>query len=408
MKMIFKLAWRNILRNKRRTFLSGLAVGMGLASMIFVFAVYDGMLKSMIRTATASFLGEGQIHAEGFRDTQEVEFTINDFARVDEELSAEPLLTNHTPRTLSIGMLTSPSDVATSIVYGIDPEREPELSKLDEAIIKGEYLAKDDTKGILIGSKTAENLEVGIGDRVVLTMAQAHTGELSQELFRVRGIFHFNIREADAGLMYIHIVKARQMLGIGDSAHEIALKFTDLNLAGDRSLPLWAKYSRDGNEAIGWNDIVPQFDSIVDMTDLGSYIMGVLVFCIVALTVMNTLFMSLYERIFEFSVLRAIGTRPMRMATIIMFEALLLGIVSSVIGILLSLGITGYFAHYGIDYRGIEFASVTFTELLYPTFIPWDYIKVPLLIICFAAVAALYPAWFAARLKPAETMRRSM
>lgn len=408
MRMIFKLAWRNILRNKRRTFLSGLAVGIGLASMIFVFAIYDGMFKSMIRTATASFLGEGQIHAQGFRDTQEVEITINDFARLNKGLSTEPLLQGHAPRTLSIGMLTSPSDVATAIVYGIDPESEPDLSMLDEAIIKGQYLGEDDTTGIIIGSKAAKNLDVEVGDRVVLTMAQAHTGELSQELLRVRGIFHFNIREADAGMMYIHINKARRMLGIGNSAHEIALKFKDLSLAGDRSLPLWEKYSRHGNEAIGWNDIVPQLDSVMDMTDLGNYIIGTLVFCIVALTIMNTLFMSLYERIFEFSVLRAIGTRPLRMASIIMVEALLLGAVSSIIGILLSLGITSYYAHHGIDYRGIEFASVTFTELLYPTIIPEDYLKVPLMIICFAAVAALYPAWFAARLKPAETMRRSM
>ncbi|MFC1549421.1 ABC transporter permease [Nitrospirota bacterium] len=408
MGMLFKLAWRNLFRNKRRTLLSGLAVGMGLASMIFVFGVYDGMTKSMIRTATDSFLGEGQIHAEGFRDTSEVELTIRNFTGIMESLESEEIIVSFTPRTLSIGMLTSPSDVATAMVYGIDPLREPPMSKLDEALREGEYLGAEDMRGILVGSKAARNLEIGLGDRVVLTVAQSETGELSQELFRVRGIFHFNIKEADSSMMYIHIDKAREMLGIGPTAHEIALKFSEIELAGDRSLPLWAKYSEGGNEAIGWNDIVPQLDSVVDMTNLGAFIIGILVFCIVALTIMNTLFMSLYERMYEFGVLRAIGTRPWRMASLIMLEALLLGVVSSIIGAVLGLALTGYFALTGIDYRGIEFASVTFTELLYPTIIPRHYITVPLLILAFAAVAALYPAWFAARLKPAETMRRSL
>jgi len=408
MTMLIKLAWRNIFRNKRRTLLSGLAVGIGLASMIFVFAIYDGMLKSMIRTATDSFLGEGQIHSKGFRDTNEAELTIREFSSVMRSLDEEDVIEAYAPRTLSIGMLTSPADVTTALVYGIDPLLEPPMSKLDEALGIGQYLGAQDMRGILVGSKAAENLSLETGDRVVLTVARADTGELSQELFRVRGIFHFNIKEADSSMMYIHINKARQMLGIGQTAHEIALKFVNIELAGDRTLPFWGRYSAGGNEAIGWNDIVPQLDSVVDMTDIGSVIIGILVFCIVALTIMNTLFMSLYERMYEFGVLRAIGTRPASMALLIFFEALLLGVVSSVIGAVMALALTGYFAMSGIDYRGIEFASVTFTELLYPTIIPRHYVTVPLLILGFALVAAIYPAWFAARLRPADTMRRSL
>lgn len=408
MLMLMKLAWRNMFRNKRRTLLSGLATGIGLASMIFVLAIYDGMIQSMIKTATSSFLGQGQVHAKGFLNTHEVELTINNFKAMETSLSTDPQLESYAPRTLSFGMLTSPADVSTSLVYGIDPTLEPELSKLDEAITEGEYLGIDDMRGIIIGSKAAENLEVRTGDRVVLTMAQAGTGELSQELFRVRGVFHFSIREVDSSIVFVHIDKARQMLGITNTAHEIALKFTDLSLAGDRSLPFWGKYSKDGNEAIGWRDMVPQLDSIMGMTDLGAMIVGALVFCVVAITVVNTLFMSLYERMYEFGVLRAIGTSPLRMASIVMFEAISLGIISAIMGTLLGIALTGYFRYSGIDYRGIEFASVTFTELLYPSIIPIHYITIPLMIVGFAALAAIYPAVFAARLKPAETMRRSL
>ena len=133
---------------------------------IFVLAIYDGMLKSMIRTATNSFLGEGQIHAKGFTDTNEVELSIRGFSRVMQSLEKEDMIEAFTPRTISFGMLTSPSDVTTAMVYGIDPEREPPLSKLDEALREGEYIGPDDFRGILVGSKAAENLALSTGDFV--------------------------------------------------------------------------------------------------------------------------------------------------------------------------------------------------------------------------------------------------
>jgi ABC-type lipoprotein release transport system permease subunit len=107
MKLLFKLAWRNVLRNKRRTVLSGIAVGIGLASLMFVDGLYVGMLESMIRTATDTFLGQGQVHAQGFRDTLEVDKTINNSEAFMKSLETENLVSDFSPRTVSFGMLSS-------------------------------------------------------------------------------------------------------------------------------------------------------------------------------------------------------------------------------------------------------------------------------------------------------------
>ncbi len=408
MKILLKLAWRNILRNKRRTILSGIAVGIGLASLIFVDGIYKGMLESMIRTATDTFLGEGQIHAQGFRDTLEVENTINNSETIMKSLKTESLISDFTPRTVSFAMLSSASGVDSVLLYGIAPETEKQISMIDEAIKEGNYLETEGIGQILIGSKAAETLEVETGDRLVLTVAEAGTGELSQDMFRVRGIFHMGIREIDSGMAFINIKQSRELLALGTGTHEIALKFHDINNAGDHTLAFWGKYSEHGNEALGWKDLVPELDSAATFTDMVTVIIVTLVFAIVAVIIMNTLFMSLYERMFEFGVLRAIGTRPGSMALIIFFEAASLSLISILIGSGIAFLLMQIFSVYGINYKGIEFAGVTITEFIYPVMRLRQFTVFPVLIFTFSLIAAIYPAVFAARLTPAKAMHKSL
>jgi ABC-type lipoprotein release transport system permease subunit len=279
---------------------------------------------------------------------------------------------------------------------------------IDEAVRQGNYLTPPGTGQILIGSKAAETLEVETGDRLVLTMAQAGTGELSQDMFRVTGIFHMGIREIDSDMAFINIKQAQELLALDRDVHEISLKFNDINDAGDRSLEFWEKYSEQDNEALGWKDLVPQLDSVIGMTDISILIITSLVFAIVAVIIMNTLFMSLYERIFEFGVLRAVGTRPVNMALIIFFEATSLSLISIIIGLGIGYVFMYIFSVYGINYKGIEFAGVTITELIYPVVRPRQFTVFPVLIFIFSFIAAIYPAVFAAKLTPARAMQKSM
>jgi ABC-type lipoprotein release transport system permease subunit len=375
---------------------------------MLIDALYLGMIDSMIRTATDTLLGQAQIHSEGFRDTLEVENIIKEYDTVVESLSTEKLISGFSPRTVSYGMLSSAAGVNSVMLYGIDPDREKNMSVIDEAVHQGTYLDREKEQQIMIGTRAAETLEVELGDRIVLTVAQAETGELSQDMFRLSGIFHMGIREADSSMALINIEKARHMLAIGNSSHEIALKFHDINDAGDPSLEFWNTYSEKGNEAAGWRDLVPQLDSIIDMTKVSTIITSSLVFCIVAVIIMHALFMSLYERMFEFGVLRAIGTRPLNMALIIFFEATSLSVISIILGTLLGLTVISLFAYYGINYKGIEFAGVTITELLYPELALKQFTLYPVLIFIFSLTAAIYPAVFAARMTPARAMQRSL
>lgn len=408
MWMYLKLAWRNLLRNKRRTFIAGTAIGIGLAALIFYDAMMIGMENNMISTSTSSFMGEAQIHAEEFLETQDVELTIHGLDDVVAKLESEEIVEAFTLRAMAFSMLSSAGNVSAVELFGVVPETEALLSKIDDAIIEGEFFSGDSKRDIIIGSKLAELLEVQIGDRVVATVAQAHTGELSQELFRVSGIYHFGDRALDAALAFVRLPVAQEMLGIENNVHEIAIKFTDIQYSRIDTLAFWENLSTGGNEAKSWVKLFPQLEAVFEMSEMAKGIVGMILFAIVALGIINTLFMSLHERMFEFGVIKAIGTRPFKIAQLIVFEAAFLSIISVVIGSIISIAVNSYIGHIGIDYRGMEFLGTTVQELIYPVMKLEHYIIYPIWVFILTSIVGIYPAVHAARLKPAEAMRRSV
>ena len=405
--ILVKFAWRNIFRNKRRTLIAGTAIGIGLTALIFIDAFMIGMSETMIRTATGSFLGDAQIHREGFRDEQEASLTIQEIDKVTASLAEETIVQHFTQRVLVSGMITSPANVSAVNLVGVHPPTEKFLSLIDDAITEGVYFEDDNNRDVVIGAKLAEILEVELGDRVVVTVAQAETGELSQEMFRVSGIYYFADEAMNSGMAFIRIQKAQEMLAIGNDVHEIAIKFTSIAYSQDSTLPFWDTYSQHSNEALSWTELMSQLTVVLEMTKYTKYIMGVILFGVVVFGIINTLFMSLYERMFEFGVLRAVGTRPFGMARVILFEAGALAIVSIGLGTILGFLVTALLAHTGIDYTGIEMMGVTMQEFIRPVMKVEQFIIYPIWVFVFTVITGLYPARYVAKMAPVDAMRRS-
>jgi ABC-type lipoprotein release transport system permease subunit len=408
MLLFIRLAWRNMFRNKRRTVIAGIAIGMGLASLIFVDALWIGMEQNMIKSATASFLGEGQIHHQNYRQTQEVSDTIQNLSKVKKSLDQEQIVEYYTLRVFAMGMITSPANVQSVRFSGVDPPTEKNLSQLDEAIVEGSFFKGTSERDLLIGKDLAEILEVGLGDRVVVTVVQVETGDLSQEMFRISGIYHFNIQEMDRLMAFARLSKVQEMLGIGNAAHEIAIKFIHSEFGQDKELSFWDKYSQSGNEAVNWTTLLPQLEAAFELSQFSTLITALILFGVVALGIINTLFMSIHERMFEFGVIRAIGTRPFNVSRLILFEAASLAVISIILGNILGFIATFITSRIGIDYTGIEFVGVTFRELIYPKITLNQFIIYPIWVFIFTLIAGIYPAIYAAKMSPAQALHKSM
>ena len=405
--ILIKLAWRNILRNKRRTIIASIAISIGLAALIFGDAFMIGMMENLIKTATDSFIGDAQIHRQGFGDTQEVSMTIQELDKVGANLAKEANVQYFTRRTYSSGMITSSANRRAINLVGVQPSTEKFLSQIDDAITEGVFFEGANEHDIVIGSKLAEILEVELGDKVIVTVVQAKSGDYFEDWFRVSGIYYFADAAMSSGMAFVRLKKAQQMLAIGKNVHEIAIKFTSTEYGQDKQLPFWEAYSQHGNEVLSWTDILPQLPKVFEMSQYSKYVMGVVLFGVVIFGIINTLFMSLYERMFEFGVLRAVGTRSFGMARIVLFEAGALAIVSIVLGAILGFVLTAIFTRIGLDYTGNEMMGVTVQEFIFPVLTIEQFIIYPVAVFIFTIIAGLYPAWHVAKMSPVDAMRRS-
>lgn len=406
--LILTLALRNVFRNKRRTLLTVGLIACGLAALMFTDAMVRGMTKSMVNIATGTLLGEAQVHLAGFRRNNDVDLFIAHSDPLLESLRADPAIEVAAPRVLTGAMLASSENVAAAMVYGVEGAAEAELGKLRQAVVEGRYLQPGEPTQLLIGSKLAQLLEVELGDRVVITVSQIHGGDLSQELFRVSGIFRFNDRLLDQNLAFVNLPRGHQLLAMTSGVHEIALKFREpVEQPFD-----WQRYNGDRQgesiETLGWQKLIPQLSGVLEMSNVSTLIVAGILFVLVSLGLINSMFMSIYERQYEFGVLLALGTRRIQLFWQIVYEGFFIGVLSALLGIVLGGLLSWWKAVTGLDYGNLEMSGVTLQEPIYLILHWTQFTWMPLVIVLMTVTASLYPAWHAARLQPTQAMRKTL
>lgn len=405
--MLFKLGFRNIFRNRRRSIITCLIMGLGLAALIFADAFLQGLNENMVSSVTQSFLGDAQIHQKDFMRTRELEKTITNSEYFLNQLRSEAQIKTAVPRTQGQGMIASPTDILPVAVFGIHYQEELNISPLNENIVEGNFLTGSDAMELMIGERLANFLGVSLGDKVVLTLAQAKTGVLIQEMFRVSAIFKMKNKDMDTNIAFINISKSQEIMGIGNEFHEIVFKFKSKNDLLNPPHDLLNKYSTQENVALSWKKLVPAIDAGIQLTNYSLAIGTIILFAVIALSTMNTLFMSLYERMYEFGIMKAIGTRPMFIFQLILIEAFALALLSALLGIVVGGAITAITHFTGIHHlTDVEYLGATIKEAIRPIPSLKQYTLYPLAILVFALIASIYPAINAAKIDPSKSMKK--
>lgn len=403
---LVKFAWKIIWRNFRRTVITGLAVGFGLGALIFTEALMQGMSIHMIQTSTESWMGDAQIHRDGFLDTRNINLTISNADSILAMLNKDSTVTSCTSRILSPASVTSTTELKPVTLIGVDSETDPDVTMLEAAVTEGSYLSGNSTE-LIIGYKLALDLNAGLGDVIVITVAQAGSG-LSSSMFFVSGICHFGSDNLDRYSAFANLTAAGRMLGIQGEIHEIAVKFPQSEMGADTSLGFWNRFSVFGNNAVGWPELAPQVNSMLNMVDMSMAIMAAILFGLVFFGIINSLFMSVYERMYEFGVMKAVGTRTGTISIMVILEAFWIAVISTVIGIAIGLLIVWITSRTGISFGEIEVSGITFDKPLYPVLRLSRLWLYPFFTLILTTASGIYPGIHAGRLNPAEAMRKSL
>ena len=197
MGLILKLAWRNLWRNKRRSFIVIAAIVSGLWGMVLMIAISEGMIQEMVKTSIESGVGHVQVHRKGFMDNIDVHKNIRDPGYFANKIEAAPHITAYARRIKVMGLVSSPEASSGILVWGIDSGAEPAVSAVKRWLADGAFLSGVHGE-IYIGRSLADKLKVDLDDKIVL-MAQGLShgnrvgclprgGDLRIKLARIRQI----------------------------------------------------------------------------------------------------------------------------------------------------------------------------------------------------------------------------
>lgn len=400
------LAWRNTFRNTRRSLLTCLTVGGSLAALMILDGLVTGCRREMIRSATGTFMGEGQIHHADFLQSRNASLTIPDPELLLGRLRDDPGIASVASRTIMFAMVASPAGTGAAALYGLDPEEEAKLSRLPDLIVQGQFLTAAGRESILLGDRLARRLQLAAGSRAVLMLARPGGGEPVQEMFRVAGVLRTGMRELDDSLAVVTLARSRELLANPGAVHEIAIRFTRPDPAGAGNPEFVRRYSGSGLQALDWRGLLPPFADVVDISYFVVQVAGIVLMIMVAAGIMNTLFMSLHERMYEFAVVKALGTTPWQVARTVVWEAGWLSLLGILTGWLMGSAAMVYYRQAGLQLAGIEYAGVVLAQAVYPEFRIWQFTTLPGLLLAFTLLIALVPALRAARLSPASAMTK--
>jgi ABC-type lipoprotein release transport system permease subunit len=400
--MIFKLAWRNIWRNKRRTWILISAITVGVFGLFFFLIITQGAIKQAVQNIIDSGVGHIQIHRAGYLQDPEVKKYILNPDLIIEKIKS-PQIETISKRVNLQGVIYSPTETSPVQVIGGELNKEKLLTRLDDFIIKGHFPQSE--KEIFIGSDLAETLEVGLDDKVVLSSADL-AGELSSYAFRVGGIFKSPSREINKYLVLISIKPASKIAGYENMVNEIVIRLKKDKMISTVLEGIKQKIGSDF-EVLSWGDVYPALKYQFEIFNEMMFIFGFIILLGATFGIMNVFFMSIYERMREFGVIRAIGVKPISLGKLIIVEGSLIGLVSILIGAVLSSVLYIYLSIKGLNLsifsRSLEIWGTG--AIIYPSIDLLSILGLIFLILFIILISVLIPARKASKIVIAEALK---
>ncbi|TAK48833.1 MAG: ABC transporter permease [Betaproteobacteria bacterium] len=403
--MLLGLAWRNVLRNRRRTAITVSSIAIGLAAMTFLWGFIDGMNRQMIVNTTRFFAGDVQVHLKGYHDDPTLDLTIPESGAVLRAVRGDPAVAAASVRMEGKALASRGDKSRGVVVAGVAPQEEAKVTVLFEAVVEGGPLRADET-GILLGEKLAEALGIHAGEELVL-VGQAYDGSVASGRYPVRGVFRTKIDELDGYLAVMSLDAVREFFAAPGGATAIALRLRDRS----EIAPVRARLATsmgERYEVLGWPTLLPMVAVSVRFHEVVTYVVLLMFLVVVAAAVANPVLMAVLERTREFGIMLAVGTSRGRLLRLVLQEAVLLGLAGLAAGNALGLGLTAYFGRAGIDLGAFEAGLRTMpglSDFIYPVVRADRSLILSAIVLATACIAALYPAVNAARLEPVEAIR---
>lgn len=404
--MYIKLAWRNIWRNRRRTLITAASVFMAVILSLVTRSLQLGTYAHMIDNVVRFYSGHIQIHHAGYNDEQTIDksFVPND--TVDNLLKNNPAVTNWAPRLESFALASAGDFTKGTMVVGISPQAENNLTRLKAKIISGSYL-EESSNAVIVAQGLAEYLHLKVNDTLVL-FGEGYHGLMAAGKYPVKGILRFPAPELNNGIVYMPLPLAQNLYGTGNRLTSIAMLTKENVDATEVAGQLRKKLEKSGYEVIDWKQMMPEMLEAIQADNSGGKIMIAILYLIISFGIFGTVLMMLAERMHEFGILVAIGMKKMKLAFVVLLEILMISGIGVVAGAIAGIPIIAWFHIHPLQLTG-DMSSYVERFGIEPVFPfssdPSIFFSQAAIVFSISAMLAIYPLVRLLKFKPINALK---
>lgn len=418
---LFTVAWRNLWRHRRRSLITAAAMGVGMALVLFVIALTDGMYAQMFDVMVTQNLGHVQVHHPDYPERHRLYDTVDVAGDTVATMESTPGVTQLTTRVFGFALAGSEDKSAGARLVGVLPDREQQVTHADQRVVAGRFLGSAPAREVVIGDEMAEELDLEVGGELVV-IGQSTYGAVASDLFTIVGLHHTGATAMDRSGVYLHQADLQAFLELPDQVHEVVVITEDAFAAEPVRAALAATLQEDappsaeaedahaGPLVRTWQEADPQAAQLISMQDASKVIMMGVVFSVAGLGVLNTMLMAVFERTRELGVLRALGLTPGQLLRLVLIESVLLTAVAGVFGLFLG-GVLDYWViTEGLDFstgdgKGLVYQGITLDPRIKGQFNLDGVLLTVVVMFSISVLSAVWPAVRAARLRPVDAMR---
>ena len=402
----FKIARRNIWRNKRRTIITAASIFFAVFFAVVMRSMQTGTYAEMIKNVVSSYTGHIQIHKKGYWNDKIINNTFPENAKLEKTVAEIPGVEKVIPRLESFALASFDEQTKGSIVIGTDPEKENNMTKLADKVVSGNYLSNTN-KGVLVAEKLASFLKLKVGDTLVL-MGQGYHAATAAGKYPVKGIIHLNAPDLNNKMVYINLSEAQDLYSAPNMLSSLSILIKNSDDLESVKTAVTDIINPEKFEVMTWKEITPELNQAIESDNVsGQFMLGIL-YMIVGFGVFGTIVMMTSERKKEFGVIIALGMKKIKLATIIFYETLLLGLVGIFTGLAASLPIIFYFSKNPIPITGDAgkaYESFGFDPILaFSTHLHFMISQI-LIVFFIVLIAYIYPLNNILKIDPVKSMR---
>ncbi len=402
-----RMAWRNLWRHGRRTWLTVGAMIFSNSLLVFSISLQFGSYDMMIDNTLQAYSGHLQLQHPRYLDEPRMRYAVADAEATAQRWRDRLGLASISARASGFALASSKQRSYGIQILGVDARHEPLVSTLPGLVKQGRYLEPGRREEIVIGAALARNLQVGLGDELTF-LGSGFDDSFAAGVVNIVGIFESGIADLDRSMAQVNLGYFQDAFAMGSHGHSIVLRAPRIDDVAALQQAIQALPGNPEDSVLrDWDELQPGLRQAIQADMTSAWFMYIVLIVLVAFSVLNTQLMSVLERTREFGVMMALGLKPQRLARLVLLETSLMTSLGLVLGIGVGFLVTWYLSVAGFSYPGMAEMADKFNlpERMYPAISVLSLTLGPAVVAAGCLLAALYPALRLYRLLPIEAMR---